>query len=155
MDFDAAFEKVIGHEGGYVNDPNDPGGETRYGISKRAYPNEDIKKLTLDRAKLLYKRDYWDRLKLDQLPTDIRFDLFDAAVNSGLSAAAKFLQRACNVTADGIIGNQTIAAAHRLDPQKLDAKLSGYRLMYLTDLPGWQHYSKGWTRLVANNLIDD
>lgn len=155
MDFNKAFERVIGHEGGYVNDPNDPGGETRYGISKRAYPNEDIKNLTLDRAKELYRRDYWDRLKLDQLPEEIRFDLFDAGVNSGLTAAAKFLQRACKVKDDGIIGNQTIAAANAMEPYRLDARLSAYRLMYLTDLPGWVHYGKGWARRVATNLIED
>lgn len=153
MTFDEAFERVIGHEGGYVNDPRDPGGETRYGISKRAYPNEDIKNLTLDQSKAIYRRDYWDRLNLDQLPAAIHFSMFDAAVNSGVGQSAKFLQNAVGTTPDGAIGPMTIAAANAMDPEKLDKNLSGYRLRFMTDLPGWQTYSRGWAKRVASNLI--
>ena len=81
--FDAAFSIVVGIEAGYVDDPDDPGGETKYGISKRAYPNEDIKNLTLDRAKSLYQRDYWNKLGLDALPWGLALIEFDAAVNQG------------------------------------------------------------------------
>ena len=154
-DFDKAFERVIGHEGGYVNDPRDPGGETKYGISKRAYPNVDIKNLTLDQAKEIYRRDYWNRLHLDELPVAVRFDLFDAAINSGVSAAAKFLQRAAGTAADGVIGKLTIAAANGMDPQRLDKRLSGYRLQYLCDLFTFPTFGKGWVRRVAFNLIED
>lgn len=155
MDFDKAFERVIGHEGGYVNDPRDPGGETKYGISKRAYPFADIKNLTLDQAKEIYRRDYWDRLHLDELPDAIHFDMFDAAVNSGVSAAAKFLQRAAGTTADGVIGKLTISAANGIDPHLLDKRLAGYRLQYLCDLPTFPTFGKGWVRRVAFNLIED
>ena len=82
MNFDVAFEKLIGHEGGYVNDARDPGGETKYGISKRAYPDEDIAGLTLERAKQIYRRDYWDAVQAEYLPDAVRFDLFDAAAIS-------------------------------------------------------------------------
>ena len=155
MEFDKAFERVIGHEGGYVNDPRDPGGETKYGISKRAYPNLNIRDLTLDQAKAIYRTDYWDRLHMDELPGAIRFDMFDAAVNSGVSASAKFLQRAAGTTADGVIGKLTIAAANGMDPERLDKRLAGYRLQYLCDLKTFPTFGKGWVRRVALNLIED
>ena len=155
MDFDKAFERVIGHEGGYVNDTRDPGGETKYGISKRSYPFADIKNLTLDQAKDIYRRDYWNKLHLDELPACVRFDIFDAAVNSGISAEAKFLQRAAGTTADGVIGKLTIAAANGIDPQLLDKRLSGYRLQFLADLPVFPTFGRGWLRRVASNLIED
>ncbi len=81
--FDSAFAIVVGEEGNYVNDPNDPGGETKFGISKRSYPNLDIRQLTLDQAKAIYERDYWRALSCDQLPWDIALLTFDAAVNQG------------------------------------------------------------------------
>lgn len=155
MNFDSAFLLVIGHEGGYVNDKRDPGGETKFGISKRAYPNVDIKNLTIDQAKKIYLRDYWNMLQLDRLPDEIRFDLFDAAVNSGLTAAAKMLQRACKVQDDGLIGSRTVEAANAINPQILDKRLSGYRLLYICDIKTLPTFGKGWVRRVANNLIED
>ena len=79
--FDTAVTAVLSYEGGYVNDPNDPGGETNWGISKRAYPNLDIRNLTRDRAIQIYRRDYWDSLGCDQFPPAIVIALFDSAVN--------------------------------------------------------------------------
>ena len=107
MNFDRAFEIIIGHEGGYVLDSRDPGGETKYGISKRAYPNEDIKNLTLNRAKELYRRDYWDAVEAESIPDSARLMVFDCAVNCGLTAARKLLQRAVGTKDDGIIGPMT------------------------------------------------
>jgi lysozyme family protein len=89
--FDRAFSLTVGEEAGYVNDPTDPGGETKYGISKRAYPNEDIKDLTLDRAKELYYRDYWEPLWAGSLPWTVAYPLFDCAVNQGLEYAKTLL----------------------------------------------------------------
>ena len=88
--FDNAFDRVIGHEGGYVNNSKDPGGETKYGISKRAYPTLDIKSLTLADAKAIYKRDYWDRAQCDALPPGVAFDVFDAAVAGSAAHAWPF-----------------------------------------------------------------
>lgn len=82
--FDAAFSVIVGEEGGYVNDPQDPGGETRWGISKRAYPNLDIKSLTLDEAKAIYRRDYWDAMGCDALSWEMALISFDCAVNQGV-----------------------------------------------------------------------
>ena len=155
MDFDLAFKSVIGHEGGYVNHQTDPGGETKYGISKRSYPSLDIKNLTLEQAKDIYRRDFWDKLQLDALPDQVRFDLFDAAVNSGVSTAIRFLQKACEVPDDGKIGSITIDAANRIDPQALDKRLSAYRLLYLVSLRTFPTFGKGWITRVATNMIKD
>lgn len=155
MDFDLAFKTVIGHEGGYSNHSKDPGGETKYGISKRAYPSVDIRNLTLDHAKEIYRRDYWDKLRLDELPDAIRFDLFDAAVNSGVKTAIKFLQKACEVIPDGIMGPQTVSAANSMNADKLDKRLSGQRLLYLVSLSTFPTFGRGWVTRVATNMIKD
>lgn len=153
MSFRAALEQVLRHEGGYVHDPRDPGGETRYGISKRSYPAEDIKNLTLERAGEIYRRDFWDRCRCDEMPPAIRMHLFDAAVNSGPVRAIRWLQEAARVERDGVIGPITIREAWATDPVALVARYNGLRLIYLSSLDGWRHYSKGWARRVATNLL--
>jgi len=150
MNFDRAFEIVIGHEGGYVNDVRDPGGETKYGISKRAYPGYDIKNLTLDTAKMLYKRDYWDAVEAESIPGAARLMVFDCAVNCGLTAARKILQRAVDVKDDGIIGPKTRAAIS--NTPDLEQRFAGHWLQYYTDLKGFDTYGRGWVRRVANDL---
>ena len=86
-----AFDIVIGEEGGYVNDPKDPGGETKYGISKREYPNLNIPELTLEQAQEIYRRDYWNALNCDSHPWEMALVLFDCGVNHGVSAAKGIL----------------------------------------------------------------
>lgn len=154
MTFDEAVTRVLAHEGGYVNDPADPGGETKYGISKRAYPREDIARLTEARAKDIYKRDYWDKLRLDALPENVRYPLFDLAVNSGVATAAKLLQRAVTVRDDGMIGTETLAAANRLSASTLAGRLAATRLLYLADLRPFDRFGRGWTRRVAQILLE-
>jgi lysozyme family protein len=152
MNFDEAFEIVIGHEGGYVNNPKDPGGETNWGISKRSYPGVDIKNLTKDGAKEIYLRDYWKRLQSDSLPESIRFDLFDTAANSGPGTAARLLQRAVGTAEDGHIGPLTIAAVNALHPWEIRAKFNAARLNFMTYLSIWPEFGKGWSRRIASNL---
>ena len=152
MDFDQAFKTLIGHEGGYVNDPRDPGGETKFGVSKRAYPDVDIASLTLDQAKAIYKRDYWDRARCDQLPEAVAFQVFDTAVNSGIGQSIRFLQRAVGVADDGQVGPLTIRAVQRLDAEAVVSRFNGHRLDFLTRLSTWDVYGRGWARRVANNL---
>ncbi|HOW47364.1 MAG TPA: glycosyl hydrolase 108 family protein [Rubrivivax sp.] len=152
MTFDEAFEALIGHEGGYVNDPRDPGGETKYGISRRAYPGEDIAHLTLERAKQIYLRDYWAPAGCDAVPDALRMDLFDMAVNSGVKPAIRCLQSACGETQDGVLGPRTIQAASSMPPARLLARFNGRRLAMLTDLPTWPAFGKGWARRIADNL---
>lgn len=153
MTFEQAFQAVIGHEGGYVNDPRDAGGETKYGISKRAYPDEDIAGMTLDRARGIYKRDYWDRCQCDQLPAVLRMHVFDAAVNSGTTQAAKWLQLSVGTSADGVIGARTISAARWTDALQSVSRYNGLRLLFLTTCKSWPAHGRGWVRRVAQNLI--
>jgi lysozyme family protein len=154
MDFNSAFEKLIGFEGNYVNDPRDPGGETRYGVSKRAYPNEDIKALTLDRAKAIYRRDYWGPAGCDAVPDALKFPLFDAAVNMGIKQAVKLLQRTVGAVDDGILGPQTLQAIGTMPADRAVARYTGHRLRFYTELAGWESFGKGWARRVAANLLE-
>jgi len=152
MNFDLAFERLIGHEGGYVWHEKDPGGETKFGISKRSYPGEDISGLTLNMAKQIYMRDYWGPSGCDAVPDAIKFDLFDMAVNSGVQAAVKCLQRAVGVTPDGVLGSVTLQAVQSMPAARLLARFNGSRLALMTDLPTWSAFGKGWARRIAANL---
>ena len=131
-------------EGGYVNAPRDPGGETKYGISKKAYPNEDIKNMTQERAIYLFKRDYWDKCKCDNMPDALSIVVSDCAYNSGTSRANKILQECLGVTVDGIIGPKTLGAIEKQDLQKLLWKYHDNRLNFLKSLSTWEVYGKGW-----------
>lgn len=153
MDFDTCFERLIGHEGGYVNNPRDPGGETKFGISRRAYPGEDIAGLSLDRAKQIYRRDYWGPAGCDAVPDGARFDVFDMAVNAGVKTAIRTLQRAVGETDDGILGPRTLQALQSMPAARLVARFNGLRLLALTDLPNWPAFGKGWARRIADNLL--
>lgn len=152
MSFDKAFDRIIGHEGGYVNHPNDPGGETKYGISKLAYPNEDIKNLTIDRAKELYKRDYWDRARADEYDFAIGFRLFDIAVNSGIGNAIRMLQKAAGVAPDGQIGPISIQAIKSKPVKDILMLMSAERLEFYAALSTFDTFGRGWARRVASNL---
>lgn len=153
MNFEQAFEKLLGHEGGYVDHRADPGGATKYGISKRSYPQEDIVNLTLDRAKQIYWADFWLKARCDDIPEAIRFDVFDTAVNSGVGTAVRMVQRACGAQADGILGPQTIAAILAMDAHRLVKRFNGARLAFMTDLPTWPAFGRGWAKRIASNLM--
>lgn len=153
MNFDESFIKLMEHEGGYVNNLKDPGGETRYGISKRSYPNVNIKTLTLEGAKIIYKIDYWDKCRCDELPESVRFDVFDAAVNSGVNRATVWLQDALNVKSDGIIGAQTLNAVNSVNGDILSKRYNGTRLLFMTTLDGFKVFGRGWTKRIAENLL--
>lgn len=155
MDFDKAFDRLIGHEGGYSNHPADPGGETMWGVTARVArangytgPMKDMPRST---AKAIYRGLYWDAVKADQLPESVRFDVFDGAVNSGVSQSAKWLQRAAGVADDGVIGPKTIAAASDVGPV-IAARYNGHRLEFMASLPAWSSFGKGWARRIASNL---
>lgn len=148
--FDACLAELLGHEGGYVNDPHDPGGETNMGISKASYPRENIKAMTRARAAEIYRRDFWDAVRGDDLPAGLDPVAFDPAVNSGVSRGAKWLQSALGVTADGKIGPQTIAAACAANPEAVIDRACDLRLAWLRTLPTWGRFGKGWTRRVES-----
>ena len=157
MNFDRAFEKLLGHEGGFVDHPKDPGGATRYGITQRvARANGyegDMRNLPISEAKRIARKDYWDAVRADDMPDAVRFDLFDAAYNSHPTQATKWLQRAAGAADDGIIGPKTLLAVRMADPHKLAARFNGHRLSFLTDLKTWPTFGRGWARRIAHNLI--
>lgn len=162
--FDRAFEIVVGHEGGYSDDPNDPGnftggavgkGElrgTNWGISAAAYPIKDIKNLTIDQAKAIYATDYWLRVRGDDLPPALALLCFDAAVNSGVSRAVMWLQEAVGTTPDGAIGPATLAAVKAWDGKgaALCAEFVARRLVFLASLPTWRSFALGWSRRLCS-----
>ena len=159
MTFDQAFDRLIQHEGGYVSAEqakrnNDPGGETKFGISKRSYPAEDIAGLTLDRAKAIYRRDFWGPAGCDAVPDGIKFDLFDMAVNSGVSRAVRTLQAAVGETQDGVLGPRTLQAINSMPAPRLAARFNGARLDFMTRLQNWPENSRGWARRIASNLME-
>lgn len=150
MNFDTAFDRLISHEGGYVNHPSDPGGETNWGISKRAYPNVDIANLTREGAKEIYKRDYWDEL-LDADPA-IKFQVFDFAVNGGISVAVRKLQSAIGVADDGHFGPISAQKLKSMDINDVLMKFNAHRLRFYASLSTWPTFGKGWVLRVAGNL---
>ncbi len=154
MTFDECFEKLIGHEGGYVNDPRDPGGETKFGISKRAHPSLDIGSLTLDDAKKLYKRDYWERAQCDRLHPNLAFQVFDGAVNSGIGNSIRWLQEASGVAVDGVVGPLTLRKVGDMEPSIIIARYNGVRLKFMASLSTFDVFGRGWARRIAANLME-
>jgi lysozyme family protein len=146
------LDKVIELEGGYVDDPTDRGGETKYGISKKAYPNEDIKNLTIERAKQLYIQDYVKPCKADLLNKDIQYAHFDAAVNHGVKGAAKILQRASGVKDDGIIGKITLKACENLSLERYLLFRAFYYMEIVGNNPSQYKYIKGWANRLKHIL---
>ncbi len=134
--FAVAIGRVLGNEGGYVNNVNDPGGETQWGISRRSYPRLDIKNLTRDAA----------------VPLAIASQLLDFAVNSGHSVATRALQRAAGVADDGVIGPHTREALAAMSPHDLVMRFLAERLIFMTGLKTWPSFGAGWARRVAQQL---
>lgn len=150
--FDSLIGRVLSHEGGYSNDPKDPGGETQWGISKRSYPNVDIRSLKREQAIELYRRDFWQRVQGDKLPSSVAFQVLDAAVNHGIGNAVRWLQRAAGVADDGVIGPRTIAAITAASPADLVLLFNAERLDFYAKLGLFDRFGRGWTRRVAGNL---
>lgn len=146
--FEPALEKTLAHEGGYVNDEHDPGGETNMGISKRSYPKENIRGMTRKRAAEIYKRDYWDAVRGDDLPAGLDVMAFDGAVNSGVSRGAKWVQSAVGAQADGKIGPATLLRARKVDTRQAIKVAANNRLQFLKGLKTWPRYKNGWTTRV-------
>lgn len=156
MIFDLAFDRLMGHEGGYSNHPDDPGGETMWGITA-AVARENgytgpMQMLPVDTAKAIYKKLYWDAVRADDLPPTIRYHVFDAAVNSGVGQAARWLQRAVGVPDDGRVGPITFNAARAALPDAVIRRMNANRLRFMTDLKNWPSFSRGWARRIADLL---
>ncbi len=155
-DFDKAFDLLIGNEGGYVNNPVDPGGETNWGITRAVAVDNgysgSMKLMPKETAKGIYKKMYWDKLQCDQLPFIVAFQLFDAGVNHGNAQAVKFLQRSLSVVDDGVIGAKTIAAVSKLDDLQIVMLFNAERIEFYAALKTFSTFGKGWVRRVASNL---
>lgn len=156
MTFDQAFERLIGHEGGYSNNPADPGGETMWGITARvARANGYTGPMNLlprERARAIAKTAYWDRVQADRYDGAIGFQVFDAAYNHGIENAVRFLQRAVDVADDGIVGPRTLAAIQRMTVTDVLARFNAERLEFYTKLSTWPEFGRGWARRIAGNL---
>ena len=162
-----AIRKTIRFEGGYVNDPVDPGGETKYGISKRAFPDVSIPDLNLDSAFAIYRGSYWVPLRLDDCKSQvIANELFDTAVNMGIHKAATMLQEALNVCSgselviDGLIGPQTLEKLNRYlggwyNESILLKTLDGLQFMHYWNItekdPRMRRFFKGWVNQRIGN----
>lgn len=147
--FKYCVDVVIALEGGdvLVDDPHDPGGATRYGISQRAHPDVDVRALTREQAEDIYRRHYWDRLRCGELPPPMDLAVFDAGVNQGVDAAARVLQQALSVPVDGIIGPVTLAAARRAGAWHA-ARFMALRAQRYVRTATFERYGTGWlTRL--------
>lgn len=133
--FTTAIKIILNNEGGYVNNPSDKGGETNFGISKRSYPNLDIKNLTRKEAKEIYRVDYWNKIHGERLNNqDIAYQIFDFTVNAGYTRATKTTQKLLNIKVDGIFGEQTIS---NLNSCFYELFISNYRIeriKYYTNL---------------------
>ncbi|AXF86623.1 hypothetical protein DTO96_102378 [Ephemeroptericola cinctiostellae] len=154
--FDEFFERLIGHEGGYVNDSRDPGGETNWGVTKRTALahgyNGSMRQLSRDQAKDIYYKAFWLRASADKYDESIGFQLFDAAVNHGIGNAIRMLQRAVGVVDDGSIGALTLAAIASKDRNDVLLAFNAERLVFYTNLSTFTTFGKGWVRRVAANM---
>lgn len=150
MDFDTAFDRLMGHEGGYTNNPADPGGETNWGIAKRSYPDVDIAHLTREQAKAIYLRDFWQ--PLGDAPAAVKYQVFDFAVNSGIQTAIRKLQAAIGVADDGHWGPVSAARLAGMDVNDVLMRFVAQRLRFWTALSSWPSFGKGWANRAAKQL---
>ena len=154
--YDKCLETILHHEGGYVNHPKDPGGETNLGVTKRVYEEfggtKDMKDLTVEDVAPIYKKGYWDKMKGDDLPNGLDLCVFDFGVNAGPGRAAKYLQTMIGTVADGGIGPNTLAKLKEyVDEHGLAKSIDNYqeaRQAYYEKLSTFATFGRGWTRRV-------
>ena len=154
--YQKCIETILHHEGGYVNHPSDPGGETNLGVTKRVYEDwggtKDMKDLTVEDVKPIYKKNYWDRVKGDDLPSGLDLCVFDFGVNAGTGRSAKYLQTMIGTTADGGIGpNTLVALGNYVESEGLEQTIKNFqtaRQEYYESLSTFGTFGRGWTRRV-------
>jgi lysozyme family protein len=151
--WDACFTMVLKHEGGFVNHPKDPGGMTNLGVTRTNWElyldhdvtEADMRALTPEMVKPFYKKNYWDKIRGDELPSGVDYAAYDLAVNSGTGRAAKYLQQIAGVTADGVIGPRSMEAIKKCDAEDTVDSLCTMRLDFLKNLNTFDTFGKGWT----------
>ena len=148
--FDECLKMLLHHEGGYVNHPKDPGGETNLGVTKRVYEKwggtKDMKDLTVEDVAPIYKKEYWDRCKCDDLESGVDWAVFDWAVNSGTGRAAKAIQKICGAAQDGAIGPKTLALINTQNTEYVIEEFGKIRQDFYESLKTFDTFGKGWTR---------
>jgi lysozyme family protein len=154
MTFDEAFSLLLGHEGDFSDHPADPGGKTRFGITeevaRRIGYRGNMQELPVDLAKRIYREEYWNPIRADELPAPMRYPAFDAAVNSGVRQSVLWMQRAAGVAADGALGPRTMTALHMSDHRRIAALMLAQRLRFMASLPNWPAFSRGWANRIAD-----
>jgi lysozyme family protein len=158
--FDKCLGMLLAHEGGYVNHPSDPGGMTNLGVTKRVYDEwigresteQEMRDLTPEDVAPIYKKNYWDRVKGDHLPSGVDWCAFDWAVNSGSGRPAKAIQRAVGATQDGAIGNQTLGLVAEKDPKFIIDYVYTVRQAFYEGLDDYKHFGRGWSRRNTETL---
>ena len=154
--YEKCLEIILHHEGGYVNHPKDPGGETNLGVTKRVYEEwggtKDMKDLTVEDVAPIYQENYWNRVRGDDLPAGLDLCVFDFGVNAGTGRSAKFLQRLVGTTVDGGIGPATIGAVNAyVQIEGIEATIEAFqnsRQEYYESLSTFETFGRGWTRRV-------
>ena len=154
--FEQCLALTLKEEGGYVNHPADPGGMTNLGVTKRTYEGwlkreateAEMRALKPKDVEPIYRFNYWNAVRADELPMGVDSVVFDLAVNSGPTTAVKFLQRALELPADGKFGPKTLQAVNDADPEKLVERICQLRLDFLKSLSTWPTFGKGWARRV-------
>lgn len=153
MKFERAVDIILSHEGGYVFNSQDPGGETNFGISKRQYPNVDIKHLSRAEAVEIYRKDYWEPIRPLLLPWRLRLCVFDCAVNQGITRAIKLLQGAVGAVQDGVLGPDTFRAIELHGEFEALENLLLLRLQHYQKLPHWDTFGRGWSKRLLSIAI--
>jgi len=155
--FAKSLATTLHHEGGFSNHPQDPGGMTNLGVTKRAWEawkkepvtEEEMRELTPAMVAPFYKEMYWDLARCDDLPDGVDYCVFDEAVNSGVGRGVRTLQECLGVVADGKIGPKTLAAVAAADPKKLTEAMIEKRLLFLQSLGTWSSFGRGWGKRVV------
>ena len=154
--FHTFINRVLSHEGGYVNHPSDPGGETNWGITKRVAKENgydgDMRVLSREKAMDIYHQAFWLRYRCDQMPDAIAFQFLDICINHGYGNGARMLQRAVDVVDDGMIGDITLKAIKKLPENDVLMRLNAERIRFFTKLTTFNTFGRGWMRRVADNL---
>lgn len=167
--FEESLKMILHHEGGFVNHKDDPGGATNLGVTQAVYEGwvdrpvteDEMRALTVDDVTPIYKRNYWDRVKGDDLPDGVDFAVFDLAVNGGTGRGAKMLQKVVGVTQDGGIGPQTLGAVGRMDPVDIIEQYATEREAFYRRLKTFDTFGRGWlrrneeTRIAALKMAND
>ena len=156
--FAAALKTVLGFEGAYVNNPKDPGGATNMGVTQRVYtawrqsrglPATDVRRISANEVATIYRNEYANPVRFDDLPSGVDLIVFDGAVNSGVSRSSKWLQKAVRVKQDGQVGPMTLSAARSMDSASIINSIADTRLSFLQSLRTWSTFGRGWKSRVA------